>query len=304
VAPATVEDPLNNYNVVTTQSDAGREILDAPLNYQNGDAAGPDITVTVYPSTNYVLPAPTAALVLSHVATWIGYADRISSANGGGSSLAQIGFDDEVYNTVSGGQYYRSITPFIQFYPGPSKALTGMMISPNDPVSLELSYGGPSTFVYTIRDPGAAGSTSKSGFVDLPEDKDSACAAGTSGSGTLITVCNNGDLAEWFVEDKGDPVNSHTNQVPPETPAFQKILFQQPAVTWNNGDSEIPNNSAWAFDGSDCPFFFGQAELLDTAAGGETLTLIPEWTSNNQYSADGLVVQYSGPPAPGFNWPS
>jgi hypothetical protein len=77
----------------------------------------------------------------------------------------------------------------------------GFTIYPGDETSLTLEYAGTTTLAFKISDPGASGETMASGSYTLKDL--SKCAEGSTGSGTLITICNNGDLVEWMLEDVG-----------------------------------------------------------------------------------------------------
>ena len=289
VAPGSAQDS-DPYNPAQSYTFSGREILD--YNYtDNGQAAAPTIMVTVHPSSRYTLPSPTQNIVQTQIGSWVDYADQEDSGSGG-TSLAQIGVSDQVFNTVAGGSYHRTIFPFVEFYPDPPTVIKAIKINPSDPVSLVLDYGGPSTFGFTITDGGADGETVTSGFVNLY--RTGSCASGNIGSGTPITICNNGDLAEWFLEDDGQESGSGP-QVPPTTPAIKNVDFDNPSVTWANGDFEVPSNSGWC---GDCYFGFGELELYDTTTGGAVMSITPSWDNGD------LKSHYVGPPAPGFNWPS
>lgn len=130
------------------------------------------------------------------------------------------------------------------------------------------------------------------------------CAEGTSGSGTLITVCNNGDLAEWFVEDNGQKIGTVTLQMPPTTPDFGTIAAGlSPTAMWANGDGRSPSNSTCSMEDEGCTFSYTEYHLSSTgqAATGNnsTLTVVPSWSAYK----GALVFPYAGPPPPGFDWP-
>jgi hypothetical protein len=279
------------YTIEPTGNFSGREIFDQSFD-NTGDAASPMASVTWITSPEYTLPASTPAgdSVATQIAEWIGYQDQEDSGTGG-TSLAQIGVLDNVYTASTGGPYYRTLEPFVEYYPDPTIPLPSMAIQPSDTVSFNLDYSGSSSFSYSIMDSNAQGSTSLTGFVNLYRMK--ACAEGTSGSGFPITICNNGDVLEWVVEDHGQYTKNYPEQVNPATPAFGTIALQNAVVTWNDGYVGEPNNNTC----TGYPLYCTELDLTDTSSSGQTLIVEPKWGSNK------LHFPYSGPPYPGFNWP-
>jgi hypothetical protein len=303
VSPAVGGAPANYY-LTYSPNYAGRQILDGFVNYENGQDAFPTIKGTFSLPLISTLPPPNPVKVTTLIADWIGYQENVDSSSGG-STLAQVGIHDYISNANSTtGTFTRSLVPFYEFYPDPSQQPLGMAFYPGDTVGLTLTYVSGDTFKFRILDSNAYGTAALTEVISLSAANDTACASGVSGAGTLLTVCNNGDLAEWIVEDHGLYPNGvlNTEQNPPTTFPFGTITITGASVEWGNGDFKIPDNSACSI--ADCQFNYQQADLSPAGASGignpNDLVIIPAWYEPSVE----LNFPYQGPPAPGFNWPT